>query len=96
MVFRGKKHAIFIHGCFWHRHPGCKLTRMPKSRLEFWRPKLEGNRKRDLRNQRALAEIGWRVLVVWECETKDHGALERRIRSFLSGEGSIEGHDECR
>ena len=85
LVFPNLRSVIFVHGCFWHRHPdpACKLARWPKSRLEFWRPKLEGNRARDLRDEAELARLGWRVLVVWECETRDKDALSRRIRGFL-------------
>lgn len=96
IVFRSRKSAIFVHGCFWHRHQGCKLSRLPKSRLDFWIPKLEGNRRRDLRNQAALEAMGWRLLVIWECETRDRDALRRRIGAFLSGEGSVEESDERR
>lgn len=83
MVFRSRKKAIFVHGCFWHRHPGCKLTRLPKSRLDFWKPKLEGNRERDIRNQEKLSLLGWDYLVIWECEMKDLEELRGRIKSFL-------------
>ena len=90
IVFRRKKKVIFVHGCFWHRHPGCKLARIPKSRLDFWVPKLEGNRERDIRNQGTLERMGWRVLVIWECEIGDCGELGNRIREFL-GESKREG-----
>lgn len=85
MVFRKKRKVIFVHGCFWHRHPssGCALARLPKSRLEFWLPKLEGNRKRDERNKRGLAKAGWKVLTVWECELKNTKRLGSAIRRFL-------------
>src|ERR1700677_1517759 len=83
IVFRPKRKIIFVHGCFWHRHANCALARMPKSRLDFWEPKLEGNRKRDEKNKRALAREGWSVLTVWECELKDSGRLQARIRRFL-------------
>jgi DNA mismatch endonuclease (patch repair protein) len=71
IVFRGRRIVIFVHGCFWHRHPdpNCKLTRMPKSKLDFWRPKLEGNRLRDEKNRSVLEANGWTVIEVWECET---------------------------
>lgn len=71
LVFRSRRLAVFVHGCFWHQHPdpSCKLARMPKSKLEFWRPKLEGNRARDLRTRGELEALGWLVLEVWECET---------------------------
>ncbi|RYE68429.1 MAG: DNA mismatch endonuclease Vsr [Rhizobiaceae bacterium] len=85
LVFPGRRNVIFVHGCFWHRHPDpdCKLARMPKSRQEFWGPKLEGNRARDLRNEAALIEAGWGVMTVWECELRDQPSLENRIRTFL-------------
>lgn len=82
MVFPGRRKVIFVHGCFWHRHR-CSLGRMPKSRLEFWVPKLEANRRRDLRNLRKLRSSGWRVLVVWECQIRDLPALAARIKEFL-------------
>lgn len=90
IVFRRWKKVIFVHGCFWHRHPGCKLARTPKSRLDFWVPKLEGNRDRDIRNQELLEHMGWRHLVIWECEIGERGELENRIREFL-GESKREG-----
>lgn len=62
--------VIFIHGCFWHRHPGCRNATMPSTRQEFWREKLDGNVSRDLRNQGALEAAGWTVLTIWECELK--------------------------
>lgn len=64
------KTIIFVHGCFWHRHPGCKYAYTPKSNVEFWKNKLEGNLVRDLRTKKTLEEMGWRVLIVWECEVK--------------------------
>ena len=86
IVFRPRRKIIFVHGCFWHRHANCALARMPKSRLDFWTPKLEGNRKRDEKNKRALHREGWKVLTVWECELKDSGRLEARIRRFLDAQ----------
>jgi DNA mismatch endonuclease (patch repair protein) len=70
IVFRRQKVAVFVHGCFWHRHddPNCKLARLPKSRREFWEPKLLGNRQRDIRNTATLVQAGWRVVVIWECD----------------------------
>lgn len=87
LVFPGRRKVIFVHGCFWHRHtdPACKLARLPKSRLDFWLPKLQGNRERDLRNQQALRAMGWEVLVVWECELGERAALEYKLRRFLDG-----------
>ena len=77
--------AVFVHGCFWHRHPDpcCKLARLPKSRPEFWIPKLERNRQRDIENQQALQAKGWDVLVIWECQLKDATSLREAIQVFL-------------
>jgi len=83
MVFRSRKKVIFIHGCFWHRHRNCKLARIPKSRLDFWVTKLEGNRLRDHKVQDRLKALGWNYLVVWECELGEQNALANRIRNFL-------------
>lgn len=84
IVFRKRKKAIFVNGCFWHMHEGCARGRLPKSRLEFWVPKLVGNKARDARNLKSLVEAGWSVLVIWECETKNGAALEERLRRFLT------------
>ena|SRR5579872_2265118 len=84
LVFASRQKVIFVHGCFWHRHPGCALARLPKSRLEFWMPKLTENRKRDLRNIRSLSRLGWKTHVVWECELHDTSRLEQKIRRFLN------------
>lgn len=75
IVFRPAKLAIFVHGCFWHRHPGCHHARLPKSRVEFWQEKLGGNVQRDARQLAQLKEDGWTVLTLWECETRDRTAL---------------------
>ena len=83
LVFPARRKVIFVHGCFWHRHARCKLARMPKSRLEFWTAKLESNRKRDLRSQRALRLAGWQVLILWECQLGDPDRLRDRIGGFL-------------
>lgn len=85
LAFPKRQKAIFVHGCFWHRHdlPSCKLARLPKSRLEFWLPKLEANRLRDLANQRTLESMGWGCLVVWECELGDRESLARTLKGFL-------------
>lgn len=83
LVFRRARKVIFVHGCFWHRHARCAMARLPKSRTDFWIPKLEENRRRDRRNLARLRRAGWRVLVVWECELSDVAALSKRIRGFL-------------
>lgn len=83
LVFSGRRKVIFVHGCFWHRHEGCALARLPKSRLDFWGPKLESNALRDRRNKRALARQGWKVLTVWECELKNMNRVIGMARRFL-------------
>ena len=87
LVFRSRRKLIFVHGCFWHRHPaqGCRLARLPKSRLDFWLPKLESNRVRDINKQKALRAAGWRILVVWECQLSNKEHLENKLRVFLEG-----------
>jgi DNA mismatch endonuclease (patch repair protein) len=81
IVLPSRKLIVFVHGCFWHRHKAasCKLARLPKSRLDFWLPKLEGNASRDKKKQTALKTLGWRVVVFWECRLADKGALERLV-----------------
>lgn len=69
--------AVFVHGCFWHRHKGCKETTTPKTRKEWWQAKFDGNVARDRRNQRALKEAGWNVIVVWACELKKAEGVDR-------------------
>jgi DNA mismatch endonuclease (patch repair protein) len=83
IVFRSKKQAIFVHGCFWHRHVCSNGVRIPKSRQEFWVGKLEANRTRDAKNRRRLRRLGWHVLVVWECELANPEKLTNRLHRFL-------------
>lgn len=83
LVFPARHSVIFMHGCFWHRHIGCKLARLPKSRLDFWTEKLEANRQRDLIHQQQLQEEGWRVLVIWECELDDLEHVALVVKEFL-------------
>ncbi len=83
LVFRARRKAIFVHGCFWHRHARCALTRTPKSRVRFWSEKFAGNLRRDQRNLRALRARGWRVLVVWECQVGQLARPRKRIKEFL-------------
>ena len=71
LVFPSRQKVIFVHGCFWHRHRGCPKCRTPKTRVGFWTDKLEGNKRRDIQTKRMLTQLGWRYLVVWECETSD-------------------------
>lgn len=85
LVFPGRRAVIFVHGCFWHQHPApdCKDARPPKSNLDYWGPKLERNKARDARNKDDLEAKGWRVLVLWECQTKDEAVAKQLIRAFL-------------
>ena len=75
--------AIFVHGCFWHAH-GCRIGQPPKSRPEFWEPKLARNKARDAEKSAALRAADWDVLTIWQCEIKDVAALESRLDAFLA------------
>ncbi len=83
LVFVRLKKVVLVHGCFWHSHERCKESHMPKTREDYWRPKLEGNVRRDLENSDKLRLLGWKVLVVWECELAHEGSLKKRLRRFL-------------
>lgn len=86
LVFPCKRKVIFVNGCFWHSH-ACKSGLIPKTNREFWLSKLRQNRARDKKNLRALAEKGWDVLVVWQCELKDADLLSNRLKKFLGRRG---------
>ena len=83
IVFPGRKKVIFVHGCFWHQHAGCREGRLPASRTRYWGPKLKRNQTRDADNQARLKVEGWDVLVVWECGLKDGKSLSKALRRFL-------------
>jgi DNA mismatch endonuclease (patch repair protein) len=83
LVLPRLRRAILVHGCFWHQHAGCRLARLPKSRGEYWLPKLWRNQERDAAAQAELKASGWEVLVVWECETGDLAGLRDRLSAFL-------------
>ena len=83
IVFRGRRKVIFVHGCFWHRHDGCRRTTTPKTRREFWANKFAANRKRDAAAVSCLERTGWEVAIVWECETEDGDRLKDRLVAFL-------------
>lgn len=85
LVFPRHRKAIFVHGCFWHRHPACSRTTMPKTRTSYWRTKFADNVARDSRVLTQLRGAGWEVLVVWECETFDEEELSERVQAFLGG-----------
>lgn len=79
LVFPRHRLAVFVHGCFWHRHEGCRYAYTPKSRVAFWTRKFAKNVARDRRNEDALRGLGWRVLIVWECEARDAEAVGMRL-----------------
>lgn len=78
--------VVFVHGCFWHRHPGCRYTTTPRTRAAFWQSKFRQNVERDARQISELRAAGWSVMVVWECELRDIEALTTRLRTIGRGE----------
>ncbi|MEO8360754.1 MAG: very short patch repair endonuclease [Vicinamibacteria bacterium] len=84
IVLPSLRRAIFVHGCFWHRHANCARTRTPKSRVPFWSAKFESNVRRDRRKNAQLRLLGWNVSVIWECKTEDESILLRRLRAVLA------------
>lgn len=97
IVMSGRRVAIFVHGCFWHRHEGCRFAKLPATRPEYWKDKLEGNAERDSRAINGLLDLGWRVLVVWECAVPERGtssALQNDLTRWINGKavrGEISG-----
>jgi DNA mismatch endonuclease (patch repair protein) len=83
VVMPGRRRLVFVHGCFWHRHAGCPRATMPARNEELWRDKFQRTKRRDALHRRDLEAAGWKVLVVWECETSDPGRLSRRLREWL-------------
>ena len=81
--------VIFVHGCFWHQHSGCRFSNVPKSRQDYWTEKLEGNVRRDRRHQRSLRKQGWKVFIVWECQTKNPVKLQRLVTARMRRNLSI-------
>ncbi len=77
--------VIFVNGCFWHQHPGCRRAVLPKSNQDFWMPKLQGNVERFARNVAELEKAGWTVVVIWECETKPEHVLAQKLEKLLEG-----------
>ena len=80
------KKIVFVHGCFWHQHHGCPRANRPSSNTKFWNLKLDSTIARDRENLQRLSELGWKSLIVWECETKDKDALRDRLISFIEKE----------
>lgn len=97
IVMSGRRIAVFVHGCFWHRHKGCRFAKLPATRLEYWKDKLEGNVERDSRAIDALLDLGWRVLVVWECAVREESSssvLQNDLARWINGKavrGEISG-----
>jgi DNA mismatch endonuclease (patch repair protein) len=85
MVFSGRAKVIFVHGCFWHLHENCTRYRLPKANRDFWMPKLEATKLRDELNMERLELLGWKIMIIWECELRDKDALARRVVGFLEG-----------
>ena len=83
LFFSKRKKAIQVHGCFWHGHAGCRRAKLPTTNVSFWREKISRNVSRDQKNSRMAKELGMEYLVIWECETRDLGALRRRLKEFL-------------
>jgi len=83
VAFPGRRRIIFVHGCFWHQHEGCKLAHVPGTRRAFWQEKFDRNRARDARDLARAVEEGWEPIVVWECETRDEAAVRDRLSRFL-------------
>jgi DNA mismatch endonuclease (patch repair protein) len=84
IVFTKKKKVIFVHGCFWHGHCGCKRAKLPESNAEYWRTKIQSNIERDAANTAKLQAAGWQVLILWECELKDMDELRSKLSNFLT------------
>lgn len=84
LVFSGRKKVIFVHGCFWHAHDCKRGARQPKTNMDYWHQKISRNRNRDSDHQKKLMEMGWDVLVIWECELKNTERLTEIIKSFLN------------
>lgn len=75
--------VVLVHGCFWHRHPRCPFSYAPKTRVQFWARKFQDNVERDMRARRRLRSLGWRVIIVWECQTADPESLADRLAAML-------------
>jgi len=86
LVFPSRHKILFVNGCFWHGHEGCRYARLPKTRVDFWRAKVERNRTRDQENIASLQADGWKVLTVWQCELKDIEKLTDRLYDFIEND----------
>lgn len=93
LVFPKRRVAVFVHGCFWHRHTQCSKASTPKSRTEYWQAKFDANVTRDAQVAQKLEAMGWHVEIVWECETRDPDALRQRLRQILDPNRSTDEID---
>jgi DNA mismatch endonuclease (patch repair protein) len=91
IVFHGKRKAILVHGCFWHRHRGCRYATRPKSRLDYWDRKFERNTARDRRVLAELRKAGWQTLVIWTCQLQSSTRVMQRIVKFLADDNNWRG-----
>lgn len=87
LVFPKHRLAVFVHGCYWHQHGGCQYAHIPKSRIAYWTNKFARNVARDRLNDDALRTLGWRVLVIWECETREEAHVRQRLAAFVGRAG---------
>jgi DNA mismatch endonuclease (patch repair protein) len=86
LVFSGRRKIIFVNGCFWHGHKGCRYARLPKTKVDFWREKIKKNKARDHKNTARLRRNGWKVLTVWQCELKTIDVLANTLYEFLEND----------
>src|SRR5690242_14523438 len=82
IVLPSRKIAVFVHGCFWHRHANCRKATTPATNRRFWSQKFDANQARDRKTRLALRRLGWKVVVVWECQTRDSRSLSKKLVSF--------------
>lgn len=93
IVLQKYKTAIFVNGCFWHGHEGCKYFRLPKSNVDFWKEKIERNIERDKESMQALLDLGWKVIRVWECELRNKANREETLDKIYNSITSPDGRD---
>ena len=88
LILKKYKAVVFVHGCFWHHHKGCKRANLPKTNRKYWLPKIDRNAVRDEENRKALKKMGWKVIIVWECQTKNPEVILRVFRKGLKNKRS--------
>ncbi|MEB2855529.1 very short patch repair endonuclease [Pseudomonas atacamensis] len=89
IVLTRHRTVIFVHGCFWHRHQDCRYASTPKTRQDFWQAKFQSNITRDKTKEAQLVELGWRVIIVWECETRKLDILENQLKLYFGSEARL-------